>query len=92
MITVERGLFHRYLKEYKINYKSTHLFTFPGTEICRVTSSTDPSSQILVVKNDESIVIVICNMDATVEFIKILPATAHRGFDFLDKHNKSKFI
>jgi hypothetical protein len=94
MITIEKGMFHRhsYLKEYKIDYKSTHLLIFPGTEICRMISSTDPLSQVLAVKNDESIVIIVCNMDATIEFINIVPATTNQGFELLDKHNKSKRI
>jgi hypothetical protein len=72
MITVEKGLIHRYLWEYKINYKTTHLFTRPGANICKLKSSTKSSSQILAVKKEENVIIIICNINATVEFVKIV--------------------
>jgi hypothetical protein len=71
MITVEKGLIQSCLMEYKINYKRTHVLALPGTKICRLKSRTKSSSEVLAVKNNRGIVIVICNMNATVEFVKM---------------------
>jgi hypothetical protein len=79
MITVEKGLIHRYLWEYKINYKSTHLLTRPGTEICRLKSSTKSSSQILAIKKEANVIIFICNINATVEFVKVVASETEQG-------------
>lgn len=76
LVTVEKGMVHRYLKEYKINYQGTHFLTKPAVKICRLKSSTDDSSQLLVVKNGEKVVIITCNKDATVEFVKVVPGQA----------------
>lgn len=76
MITAEKGIIHRYLKEYKINYKSTHLLARPETEICKLKSHTAESSKIIAVKQDENIVVIIFNLDGSIEFVRVVPAIA----------------
>ncbi|KAF8848231.1 kinase-like protein [Acephala macrosclerotiorum] len=76
LVTAEKGILHRYLKEYKINYQGTHFLTKPAVKICGLKSSTDYLSQLLAVKDGEKIVIMICNKNATVEFVKVVPGQA----------------
>lgn len=77
LVTVEKS-FHRYLREYKINYSGTHILAQPGTEICRLKSSTDHASRILAVKQDDNVIIIACNRNATVEFVKVMPAPTRK--------------
>jgi hypothetical protein len=66
---------HRRLKEYQINYQGTHVLVTPPTEICgKLKSSTEDTSKMLAIKHGEDVVVVICNKNATVEFIKVVPA------------------
>ncbi|KUJ15960.1 kinase-like protein [Mollisia scopiformis] len=77
LITVEKGKMHRRLREYKISYSSTHVLETPGVEICgNLKSSTDSASRMLAVKDGENIVIIICNKNATVEFVKVVQPAA----------------
>ena len=70
MITVEKKL----LKEYNIEYGSNHLLRNSGVEICKLKASPDGSSRLLVIKQNENIIAVICNLSGIIEFVKIVPA------------------
>lgn len=70
MITVEKKL----LKEYKIEYGGNHLLWNPGVEICKLEAGPDKSSRLLVIKQSENIIVIVCNLNGTVEFVKIVPA------------------
>lgn len=64
---------HRRLKEYQINYKGTHFLATPPIEIGgKFSSSTDETSKVLAMKHDEDIFIIVCNKNATVEFVKVV--------------------
>lgn len=74
LITVEKRRFHRHLREYRIDYKATHLLVPPkDPPVCSVESSVTNVSQMRVVKQDNNIVVIICNKDGTVEFLKASP-------------------
>jgi hypothetical protein len=70
MITVEKKL----LKEYNIEYEGNHLLKNPGKEICKLKSSPNESSRLLVVKQSENIIAIVCNLNWIVEFVKFVPA------------------
>jgi hypothetical protein len=71
IITVEG----RRLKEYKIEYERNHSTTSTGTEICRLATGPDNQSQLLAIKrSDNTIVVIVCNLNMTVEIVKIVPA------------------
>jgi hypothetical protein len=76
MITVEKKLFKekKVLIEYKIEYEGNHLLRKPGVEICKLEASPDKSSRLLVIKQSENIIVIVCNLNRTVEFVKIVPA------------------
>lgn len=73
MITVEKGFRKYLLKEYKIEYESNRLRNV-GEEICKLEQSPNESSRLLAIKHNENIIVIICNLNATVEFVKIVPA------------------
>jgi len=65
------------LKEYGIEYKATHLLHSEGTEITKLGSKCDASSGVQVIPSsahhDDSVAIVIYNLDRTVEWIRLEP-------------------
>ena len=70
MIAAEKKL----LKEYKIEYEGNRLLRNSGVEICKLKTRPRKSSCLLVIKQGENIIAIICNLDGTVEFVKIVPA------------------
>jgi hypothetical protein len=70
MITVEKKL----LKEYKIEYEGNHLLRNSAVEICKLKASPDKLSRLLVIKQSENIIAIVCNLNGIVEFVKIVPA------------------
>jgi hypothetical protein len=73
LITLEEGKFHSRLREYKIDYKSTHILLPRKDLICKVKSSVTCLSQMRVTRRGDTVVVIICNKNATVEFIKAVP-------------------
>jgi hypothetical protein len=75
MITVEKKAFHHpCLREYKIEHQSNQLLMNHGVEICKLRTGQDESPRFLVVKHHESIIAIVCNLNAKVEFVEIVPA------------------
>jgi hypothetical protein len=75
MVTVEKVNFQApCLKEYKIDDLSNHLVRNAGVDICKLGKGQDESPRLLVVKHDENIVVIVCHLNETVEFVKIVPA------------------
>jgi hypothetical protein len=75
LITVEKGTWHYYLWEYKINYHSTHHLTQPPVLVSQLKSSPSHSSQLLAINRggkDGDVVVIICNTNGTVEFVKVV--------------------
>ena len=69
MIIVEKGKLRHppVLKEYKIGENS-------GVEICKLEKGQDESAHLVVVERNENIIIIVCSLNETVQFIKIVPA------------------
>jgi len=71
IITVEG----RSLKEYKIEYDMNHFSKNSGKEICRLVTSPNDLSRLLAIKrSDNSIVVIICHLNMTVEIVKMVCA------------------
>ena|SRR5438034_1061600 len=77
LITIERNWWHRRrrLKEYQINYSSSHhTLERSGTEICALETEINESSRLRVVQTDENdIVAVVCNANGVIEIVKLVP-------------------
>jgi len=70
IITVEG----RRLKEYKIEYEKNHTNQNNAMDICRLATGPDNPSGLLAIKrSDNTIVVIVCNLNMTVEFVKIVP-------------------
>jgi hypothetical protein len=65
------------LKEYRIEYNTTHILHSEGSEIAKLSSKCDASSGVQIIPSpahdDDSVAIVIYNLDRTVEWIKLEP-------------------
>ena len=74
MITVEKSPFHRpRLKEYKIEYGSTHFLQNSSVEICPLDSGPNEHSRLRIIKSGDEIIVILCNRNATIEIVKICP-------------------
>lgn len=71
IITVEG----KSLREYKIEYGRNSYVQSSGKDICKLSKSSGNSSRLLAIKSiNNTIVVIVCNLNATVEFVKIEPA------------------
>jgi hypothetical protein len=75
MFTIEKRAFRRpRLKEYVIRYGSDHTLDRKGTDICVLGTNPKNTSQMRMVQSDEDLILVICNLNGTIELIKLVPA------------------
>lgn len=79
LVTIEKQGIMRSprLKEYWVEYKSTHLLHKDGEEIAKLDSKCDTNSSMQVIpgspinKNGEGVTIIVYNLDKTAEWVKL---------------------
>lgn len=78
LITIEKQMWHRpLLREYHIEYKPTHILQEDKVDIWKLESKCDAKSAVQIIPasahDDDSISVVIYNLDRTVEWVKLEP-------------------
>ena len=77
MITIEKEMLHRRarVREYEISYGSNHTLERFGKEVCALETGRNQGSIIRAVNSEDSIVLIVANLDGVVEIVKMVPVS-----------------
>jgi len=73
LITVERRWHGTVLKEYKVEYNGKNAELGTGVEICKLETGREESARLVVGEWRDNVMAVVCNLNAVVEFVRIVP-------------------
>jgi hypothetical protein len=73
LITVERKWHGAVLKEYKIEHSGKNGVLGTGVEICKLDTGREESAKLVVGEWGDNVMAVVCNLNAVVEFVKMVP-------------------
>ncbi|OCK99223.1 uncharacterized protein K441DRAFT_652569 [Cenococcum geophilum 1.58] len=73
LITVERRWHGSVLKEYRVEYSGKNAELGTGVEICKLDTGREESARLVVGEWGDNVMAVVCNLNAVVEFVKIVP-------------------